>query len=302
MSALKQIYTNHFKRRMGDRNDGWRVRKIDPFFRMIPYFLRTRTDSQNLYEERVPIAQIEEFIKAHRDEMPGLSIMHVVMAAIVRLYSQRPYLNRFVVWNKIFARNNMSIALTIKRSMTDEGEETLIKPYFQLNDTLYDVVRRVNDELQATQQVGAENTADTISRIFSKMPDWLLRFVVWMLIWLDKVGLIPRVLNEVSPWHSSVFLTNIGSIGVESIYHHLYEFGTCSMFVAMGKKTRRHHIGRDGEVEANKSILLKFVMDERVCDGYYYALSMRMLNKILTSPEQLLTPPEQVVKDNGVRR
>ena len=130
----------------------------------------------------------------------------------------------------------------------------------------------------------------------------MLRTFVWLLFWLDKLGLLPKVIYRASPWHCSIFLTNIGSIGVESIYHHLYEFGTCSMFAAMGKKTRENIIEKDGDVSEQKSIALKFVLDERICDGFYYASSMRQLNKILFDPSVLLTPPENIVVDAGVDR
>ncbi len=295
-----RIRFNHYKRRLGDRGDGWRVRNIDPFSRMIPYFLRTRMDSQVFYEETISIENIEAFIKQHREEIPDLSIMHVVMAALVRLFSQRPQLNRFVIWNKLFARNHLSIALAVKRSLSDDGEETTIKPYFQLTDTLYDVVEKVRAEQLANQPQGQQNSQDAIAGVLSKLPDCLMRFAVFMLRWLDKVGLLPKALNKISPWHSSIFLTNIGSIGVESIYHHLYEFGTCSMFVAMGRKSRHKELDGAGQLKQSKSILLKFVMDERVCDGFYYASSMRQFNKILSNPEQLLTPPEQIVVDEAV--
>jgi hypothetical protein len=278
------------------------VRKVDTVFRVIPYFLRTRIDAQNFFEERVPIGHLETFIKEHKDEMPDLSLMHIVIAALVRVISQRPSLNRFVVWNKIFARNHLNIALVVKRSLSDEGEETLIKTHFQLEDTLQDVVKKVDTELQNNQKVGQKNGSDTTSRILGYLPDVLLRFVVFLFYWMDKVGILPKFIYRVSPWHSSIILTNIGSIGVESIYHHLYEFGTCSMFVAMGKKSRNNVIDKDGDVLNQKSILLKFVLDERVCDGFYYAYSMRMLNKILADPSVLLSPPKTIVADTGVGR
>ena len=291
---------NYYKWSLGDRYDGWRVRKVDAVFSVIPYFLRTRMDAQNYFEERVPIDHIEEFIKKHKEDIPDLSIMHVVMASIVRLYSQRPHLNRFVMWNKIFSRNHLNFSIAVKRSLSDDGEETLIKPFFQPTDTLQDIVRRTREEQEANQQVGQQNSSDLISKILGLLPDFLMRIVVFILLWLDKVGMMPKFIEKASPWHCSVFLTNIGSIGVESIYHHLYEFGTCSMFVAMGKKSRQHSFNKHGELAAHKSILLKFVMDERICDGFYYASSMRLLNKILTNPEMLLTPPEKVVVDEGV--
>ena len=296
----KEDKLNYYKWSWGDRYDGWRVRKVDPVFSVIPYFLRTRMDAQNYFEERVPIDHIEAFIKEHKADIPDLSVMHVVMASVVRLISQRPHLNRFVMWNKIFARNYLNFSIAVKRSLSDEGEETLIKPFFQPTDTLQDIVRKTKQEQEENQQVGQQNSSDTISKILGMLPDFALRIVVFILLWLDKVGLMPKFIEKASPWHSSIFLTNIGSIGVESIYHHLYEFGTCSMFIAMGKKSRRHNLNKEGELVAHKSILLKFVMDERICDGFYYASSMRMLSKIFSDPSLLLTPPEKVVIDECV--
>jgi len=301
-TMIKDNRFNYFKLGWGDRYDGWRVRNVDTVFSVIPYFLRTRMDSQNFFEESVNIDHIEDFIKEHRDDIPNLSIMHVIMASLVRLISQRPNLNRFVIWNKIFARNHLNFSIAVKRSLCDDGEETLIKPYFMPSDTLEDIVRKVTQEQASNQQVGQKNSSDAISKILGYLPDFLLRTVVWILLHLDKVGLMPRFINQASPWHCSIFLTNIGSIGVESIYHHLYEFGTCSMFVAMGKKSRSHAIGKEGTLLPHKSIQLKFVLDERICDGFYYASSMRMLSKYLADPSLLLVPPEKVVLDDGVRK
>lgn len=154
MKKYKLNKLGYFKRRIGDRYDGWRVRKVDPVFSVIPYILRTRMDAQNFFEERVPIENIENFIKEHKAEMPGLSIMHVVIAALVRLVSQRSYLNRFVVWNKIFARNYINVALVVKRSLTDDGEETIIKPYFQPTDTIYDIVEKLIESWKKIKQKG----------------------------------------------------------------------------------------------------------------------------------------------------
>lgn len=298
----KEDKLKYFRWSFGDRYDGWRVKKVDAVFQVIPFFLRTRMDAQNYFEERVAIDHIEAFIREHKEDIPGLSIMHVVIAAMVRLVSQRPNLNRFVMWNKIFARNYLNFSIVIKRSISDDGEETLIKPYFQPSDTLQDVARKILEQQEKNQKVGQQNNSDKLSKLFGYVPDFLMRIIVFFFLWLDKVGLLPRVIEQASPWHSSIFLTNIGSIGVESIYHHLYEFGNCSIFLAMGKKSQRHSVNRAGELSTYKSILLKFVLDERICDGYYYASSMRMLNKILKDPEQLLSPPEKVFIDEGVGR
>ena len=296
----KENKLNYYKWSFGDRYDGWRIRKADPMFSLAPFVLNTRVDSEVFFEIKLPIDKVEDFIKEHKKDIPNLSIMHVVMASLVRLISQRPYVNRFVVWNKIFARNHVSFSLAIKRSLSVDGEETIIKPYFLPTDTLQDVVRKTQIELDNNQQVGQENSSDAISKVLGFLPDFLLRFVVKILKSLDKIGMMPKLFFDASPFHTSLFLTNLGSIGIESIYHHLYEFGTCSMFAAMGKKSRNNVMEKDGTTEQEKTILLKFVLDERICDGFYYATTIRMIDKILNDPAILLLPPEHVVVDNGV--
>jgi len=298
----KENKLNYFYWSLGDRYDGWRLRNVDPMFSVAPFILKSRVDSQVLFEIKVPIDKIETFIRNHKEDIPDLSIMHVVMASLIRLMSQRPNLNRFVIWHKIFARNHVNFSIAIKRSMSDIGEETIIKPYFLPTDTIQKIVSKTNIELQNTLKASQDNSTDNLSKIFGFLPDFLLRSVVFLLSCLDKIGLMPKIFNHASPFHASFFLTNLGSIGIESIYHHLYEFGTCSMFVAMGKKTKENVIEKNGEIKTNKSILLKFVLDERICDGFYYARSMRMLENILSNPSDLLFPPKEVLIDEGVRK
>ena len=293
---------NYFSWKLGDRYDGWRLRNVDPMFTVAPFILKSRVDSQVLFEIKVPIDKIEIFIRDHKEEIPNLSIMHVVMASLVRLMSQRPNLNRFVMWHKIFARNHVNFSIVIKRSMLDTAEETIIKPYFLPTDTLQEIVSKTNIELINAIKKSDESSADNLLKLFKFFPDFLLRIVVYLLTILDKIGLMPRIFNYASPFHSSFFLTNLGSIGVESIYHHLYEFGTCSMFVAMGRKKKENIVDKSGEIKSKKSILLKFVLDERICDGFYYARSMRLLEKILSNPSELLLPPTEVLIDEGVRK
>jgi len=264
--------------------------------------MRKRLDSQVYFDVLLPIDQIEDFIKQHKEEIPGLSIMHIIIAAIVRVFSQRPKLNRFIVRNKLYARNYINISLMIKRSMTDEGEETVIKLFFLPTDTLQEVVRKVQEALDENKSEGEPNTIDKLSKFLSGLPPFWMRFLSSTLIRMDRFGILPRSLEEISPWHASFFLSNIGSIGTESVFHHLYEVGTCSMFMAMGQKFTQHITRRSGEVQTFKTIRLRFTFDERVADGFYFASSIRSALKLGQQLEQLLSPPEEVIADDGVGR
>lgn len=291
---------NTYKKGFGDRYDGWRVRNVDAVFNVIPFIMRTRLDSQNLFEENIPIENIEKFIRAHREDMPDLTFMQVIMAALVRMLAMKPYLNRFVIWNKLYARNTISLALMIKRK--GSNVETNVKPEFEPTDTLVDVMNKVNTLINENQGDDDSNSMDKIAKIFGYIPAGLMRFAIWLIRSLDNVGMLPKFIHAVSPFHCSAFLTNVGSVGIGPIYHHLYEFGTCSVFVAMGTKTKHYVMtGHEGASAERRFIGLKFVTDERICDGEYYASSMKLLRRLLNDPALLLEPLAEVPIDDGVR-
>ncbi len=288
------------KRRFGDRKDGIRVRKIDSMFVLIPQVMRTRLDSQVHFEEEIALDAMEKFIREHKEDMPSLTTMHIVAAALVRMMALRPCVNRFVVHNKLYAHTDIRISIAVKRGITEESEEATIKPLFKPTDTIYDVVRSMDAEMAAIEGEGSENDTDVAARILGKLPTWLLRFVVRLLFFMDNHGCLPKFLTDLSPWHTSAWITNVGSIGLSPVYHHLYEFGTASFFLSMGKKRNMPASDFTGEIQTKRKMGIRAVVDERVCDGYYYATALRSFTKYLTHPELLMEPPKEVKRDPGV--
>ncbi len=285
------------KRRFGDRYDGYRVRSLDLPFYIIPNIMRSRVDSQVFFEENIDLAPLEAYIRQKRDsDLPELRLLHLVIAAAVRMLALRPRLNRFVAGKKIYAHNNIRFSMSVKRSLTDDGEETEILPVFEPTDTLFDVVERFNTAWQeaVSEDTKSENKSDIVNRALAFIPTWLKSFVVFILRNLDKIGLMPKFIYHASPFHSSCYLTDVGSIGIDSIYHHLYEFGTTSCFVALGKKKTETYLKEDGTVGKRKYLTIRFVLDERICDGHYYALSLRQFRRYLKHPELLENPPKSL--------
>ena len=285
------------KRRFGDRYDGYRVRELDLPFHLIPVIMRNRCDSEVFFEEIIDIAPLEEFVRQkRRTDMPNLHYLHVVLAAMVRVYALRPRINRFVAGKKIFAHNNIRFAMTVKRTLAIDGEETEMIPEFQPTDTLQDVVKTFNkvheDALRA--ETKEQNASDAYTRWFSYIPTWLKSFVVMVLRNLDKFGKMPKFIYRASPFHSSAYVTDVGSLGIDSVYHHLYEFGTTSLFLAMGKKNTQTVMNSNGEIEKQKTLTFRFVVDERICDGYYYASAIKLFRKYLKNPALLELPPEEL--------
>ena len=290
----------YYEKKRGDRRDGWKLRDVPLFFKVAPFVMRTRLDSQNYYEETLDVEPMMEFLRAHKDDMPNVTMMTIFVAAMVRMISQRPALNRFVVHNVLYAHNSIEISIAIKRSMSDDGEETMIKPSFDPRDTLLDVQKRLEACIAEAMDHGEGSGIDNVAGLLGKLPAWLFRFAMSLILFLDNHGWLPASLTGASPWHCSAMYTNVGSLGIGPIYHHLTELGTYSTFIAMGKRERHTVYDENGDATVRRTVGIKIVNDERVCDGYYYANSMRMLRRLLMNPALLLEPPEYVRLDPAV--
>jgi len=288
------------KRRFLDRKDGYRIRKADPIFRIIPYIMKEKSDAQVFFEDRIYLEETDKFIRKLRQEGLKVGFLHVVMAALVRTISQKPKINRFIAGNKAYARKDISFSLAIKRNLDEDTVETTIKIIFEPTDTIYDVVEKINKQIDDNKKVVLENDTDKAAKIITYMPGFLINFTLGLIKFLDNRGLLPRFLTRLSPFHSSIFVTDLGSLGIKSIYHHIYNFGTNSIFVAFGTKTKELYIDKDNNVLKRKAMDLKIVMDERIVDGFYNAKAIKFAMKLMTNPNDLLLPPETVVIDNEI--
>jgi len=284
------------KRRFGDRYDGYRVRKLDSFFYLIPHIMRERNDAQLFFEEEIPVERLEKFINQKRNQGENVRTVHIFLAALIRIIALRPQLNRFTIGKKIYSHNNIRFSMSIKRELTIEGEETTINPVFNRTDTLKDVCKTFEEALtQSRNENGeGENVTDGVVKVLRFLPTWLKNLVVFMLRNLDKVGLLPKLIYNASPFHSSAVVTDLGSLGIDSIYHHLYNFGTTSIFLAIGKKYTKLVMKPDGSIAQEKFIKLRFVLDERIVDGYYYASAIKLYKRFIKHPELLEIPPENL--------
>ena len=286
------------KRRLGDRRDGRRLRSLDPYNAMTPYIMKVKSDSSNHFSDSIEISAAEGFLREKRKQgYPGMGILHLFVATYVRLVSQYPGVNRFVSGQRIFARGNIDFVMTVKKEMKMSGSETSIKVAFDPRDTINDVFNKINAEVSKIKDEGDATNTDDIAKIFMKLPRLILKFAVFFLTMLDYFGLLPQVLINASPFHGSVVITDMGSIGMPAIYHHLYDFGNIPVFIALGIKRKAYEVGPDGSVEHKKYVDYKFVVDERICDGFYFSQAFKMFRSVLKQPQILDEPPETVAED-----
>ena len=271
--------------------DGYQVPAPDALTLLQPYILKRRTESQVMIDLEIDLTPITAFIKEHKEDMPGLTLYHIIFAALVRAASTVPQINRFIAGSRVYQRRHVLISMMVKRKLALDGEETAIYPCFEPTDTLADIVNKVNaatEEAFAAMHAEAGNPFDKLTGILEKVPHPLLKMFLDLMLFLDSRGKLPKALVDMQPFHSSFYVTNVGSIGLPVIYHHLYEFGTCSGFLSMGAKETVCKLKPDGSVRTYRALPLKFVLDSRICDGFTYATACKVIKKCLANPEVLM--------------
>ena len=271
----------------GLRSDGRKIKTLDPFFRVIPHVMKERADAHVYYTQDLPIKALDEYIaKTESETGIRMSYMNIIYAALVRLLAEKPSLNRFAMDGRTYARHGIFISLAIKKGMTEEAEETTLKIPFTGSENIFEIKEKLDSTIAKNKVVEAQNSTDKLAKLLSLVPDWLFKFIVNTLMYLDKHGMMPKAVIEASPFHTSAFLTNLGSLGIDPIYHHLYNFGTTGIFLAMGKK-KKSYIYEDDNIVQEKAISIKWVADERICDGFYYANALKSFYRYLRKPELL---------------
>ena len=285
------------RKRFGDRKEGRRLRTLSPIISFTPYIMRDRSDACNYFEGTVDITETDRWLREQRREgYKGLGMLHMFIAAYIRVVSHMPGLNRFVAGQRVYARNDITVDMMVKRSVDLESDETVAKVVFEPTDTVYDVYNKMNaavEEIRSSDDSGTEATARTLL----KLPRLLLKFAVWVIRLLDYFDLLPSALLDVSPFHGSMIITDLGSLGIGPIYHHIYNFGNLPVFLAFGAKRRVAELDRHGRAVEHKYVDYKIVCDERIVDGAYYAAAFKYMKYYLKNPSELERAPEKVVED-----
>ena len=270
----------------GHRSDGKKVKNLEPLFRIIPSIMLERNDAQVYFKQDIPLKTIDEYINKKAEEGIRMSYMNIIYAGLVRIIKERPKLNRFVMNGTTYQRNKIFVSLSIKKSLTDDGQETVIKIPFDGTENIFEIKEKLDATIEKNKEKETVNKTDKVVKILNLTPNFLILWSIKILRFLDKYGIMPKAIINASPFHTSVFLTNVGSLGIDSIYHHIYNFGTTSLFFSMGKK-KKSYIYDEEKIKEEKCITIAFVGDERICDGHYYASSFKQLNKYLKKPELL---------------
>jgi len=278
----------------GRRNDGIDIsRQVDPMVLFMPLAMPTRCESMVNITYPAEYEPMADYIKKHKDSGLGMSFLTIIAAAYARTVYYYPVMNQFISGRRIYRHNDISVCMTIlKDGGRDTHDEDLAKIFLESTDTIFEVAGKVNAEISRIRESTGDGGAAAFAGKLLRLPV-IPVIVMGILRLMERLGIVPKALREISPFHCSLYITNLMSIGLPHAHHHLYNFGTCSIFMSLGKPEREVTTS-GGSISRKLMIPLGFVTDERVCGGIDYAKGVHCFLNYLKHPELLeLTVEEE---------
>ena len=291
---------NSYKHRSGDRKDGRLLRSLPAISKFIPYFLRDRGSSGILYEEDLDVTAADKCLRQERvNGYKNIGFLHFFIAAYIRCISMLPGLNRFIVGRRVFARDEIDIVLTVKRSETLESSDTRVKIRFEATDTIFDVYRKINARIDELRTEEVSGTFEDLMESFSRAPRLFIRLGVLVLRIMDYFGWLPQSWLDRSPLHASMLIQDAGMLKTAPAYIQMGNVGTLPVALSVGARHHVYEMDKTGLVTDTKHIVCKAVIESRIADARYYSQFLNAMRYIFQHPEILERSPTRVVEDVG---
>jgi len=280
------------KRRFGDRHDAVRLRDMDSYHIILPYIYPHRADCEASFTQKVDMTNILAYLK-ERNARPGAyktTMFQIFIAAFAKTCILRPKLNNYIIGKHYFRRTDFKVGFVAKAEFSDEGEEFLVNMTLCPEDTLDSYQSKLQDRISKAKQGNEGDSTTDAMNVVTKLPRFLLSLLIRIFRILEYFNIMPQSLVSGDPDYSTVFVTNLGSIKCGSGYHHLNNWGTNSIFCALGLMQKEPVFQADGSYEMRDIADTTFVVDERIADGFYFIKSIQLFKYILAHPQILERP------------
>jgi hypothetical protein len=265
------------------RSDGTLITDIGPLRRMLPSLMPRRNDSCVLYEQQLDLTKTLPWLEAR--ESP-LTLYDLMIAGLVRVWSERPQLNRFIAGGKLYQRNEIRFSISVKKSLDENAPLTSINAVFDPADSIDDTRDRV-EALIARGRELRDTGSEKEMRAVTKLPIFLIRWLIRLQRILDWYGVLPRFMTRDDPLYSSAYVVNLGSVGLDAAYHHLYEYGNIPFFVVIGRVKKGPVVTPTGELAVHDVVTIRYTFDERITDGYYTSTALERFRTYIENPDLL---------------
>ena len=274
------------KPRRGDRYDAERIHLSQTFNGIFPYLMRGRNESIAYFPITFDMENMLAYLEARKGTDQAISLFEAMMLALVAVLRQRPGLNRYVIGRRVYQRRDVVLSFVAKREFSDDGEETNVLVTIHPEDDRATILSKLRGEIDHAKR-GEPKKDDQVIASFLRLPRWALRVAVKALDTYDFYRDTPGFLRGVDPLRCSAYVANLGSVGINAPYHHLFEWGTCSLFVAIGRVGPQVCVGEDGQPAVRQMVRWRASLDERIADGFYAARSLDLIDEYMRNPELL---------------
>ncbi len=173
-----------------------------------------------------------------------------------------------------------------KREFSDGASETNVTLRIQPEDSYDTILAKIRGGIR-TAKAGEEKDDDNLVSTVMRLPRFLLMALFKVLDFLDFYKGIPKSMEQVDPIRCSLFIANLGSVGIDAPYHHLFEWGTNSLFATIGRIKKMPFAEEDGTIVAKTMVDVKVSLDDRISDGFYCARSLDLFKQYLQNPQEL---------------
>lgn len=282
------------ERQKGDRWDGYKVKNVGAYQRLVPFLMKTRDASSLFFMETYDATNLKKYLDKKNEELknnPNSPIEKYnynifFLAAIIRTFALRPHLNRFVAGKTIYQRHDIEIGYVVKKKLSDDGQPTVTQSAFERDSNIEDVALVLAGDIKEAKDESGDEYNDFLDK-FMNLPNFIISFVVWLINFSIKIGHVPKVFRSLDAMQASAFISNLGSVGLDNVpIHHLYDRGTISVFATIGQVQKGYLPTADGVVEKDL-VDITITLDERVTEGLYFINSLKVLRDIILNPEQL---------------
>ncbi len=283
-------------KKFGDRKDGVKLTNIHAMHFVMPLMYPNRCDNEAFISERIDLTNVLAYLEKKNADNPEYkyNLFQVMVTAMLKTITLRPKMNRFIQNQTMYLRNEVSAAFTVKKIFSDNGAEALAFIHSTGSDTIDTIHDEIYRQVSFCRSEKLDSGTASMNAV-QKIPGFLVKGFGVAVRFLDRHGWMPQSVSAGDPYYSSVVLTNLGSIKLHAGYHHLTNWGTTSVFCAIGEIKKRPFFDDDGTVHMKPSVDIGLTIDERIADGYYYSRTVKLLKHLLENPELLDKPLDEEV-------
>jgi pyruvate/2-oxoglutarate dehydrogenase complex dihydrolipoamide acyltransferase (E2) component len=263
------------------RPDGTLVKNLSATRALMPLLMERRSEATVFFEQELDVTDTMQFVDAWNEAHPEerITLFHVFMWAIAATLHERPRLNRFVSGGRIYQRKGVHLSFAAKKKkLDDDAALVTIKREVAPGASMADVAAALHADIR-TGRDDAPRPEDREIELSTRFPTFLVKLVLKGMQLLDRWNLLPASVIAHDPLYTSVFVANLGSLGIDAAFHHLYEWGNCPFFAAIGT-TRTVRTDRGVRQVAT----IRYAFDERIDDGLSCARSLELLRRRVEQP------------------